>query len=391
MALDQSESHGNNARKLFGSEAPSAILDDAQCWGAVKTQSLSMNRKDQMNTVKNLPILPVLLSVLAVPAGATVTVASPANGAAVTSPFTLSANASSCSSQNTAAMGYSLDNSSDTTIVYSSSVSAQVQAATGSHTLHVKSWGNQGAVCVTDVAITVQPVATVVTNTPVIPAGAVSVSAIQTLGNWQASSDSGASGTASGATVLGNSPSLSGTARKFATSYANYGDERYSATFGDDTTSSNFLYDGWVYIAGSSNGIANIEMDMNQVMANRQTVIFGFQCDGWTSTWDYTANNGTPQSPVDVWLHSTASCNPRQWSPNTWHHVQVSYSRDSSGNVTYKSVWLDGAESVINATVPSAFALGWSPTLLTNFQVDGETASAGSSTVYLDQLIVYRW
>jgi hypothetical protein len=46
---------------------------------------------------------------------------------------------------------------------------------------------------------------------------------------------------------------------------------------------------------------------------------------------------------------------------------------------------------VINATVPSAFALGWAPTILTNFQVDGETAAAGSSTVYLDQLTVYRW
>jgi hypothetical protein len=344
-----------------------------------------------MNIVKNLSLLSLLLSALAIPAGATVTIASPANGAAVTSPFNLSANASSCSSQSTAAMGYSLDNSSDTTIVNSSSVNAEVQAATGSHTLHVKSWGNQGAVCVTDVAVTVQPVTTLMTSAPVIPSGAISVSALQTLSNWQATSDSASSGSASGTTVLGNSPSRSGNARKFATSYSNYGSERYSASFGDDTGSSNFLYDGWVYISGSSSGIANIEMDMNQVMPNGQTVIFGFQCDGWQGTWDYTANNGSPQHPADVWLHSTASCNPRQWSTNAWHHVQVSYSRDSSGNVTYKSVWLDGVESIINATVPSAFALGWSPTILTNFQVDGETASAGSSTVYLDQLVIYRW
>ncbi|HVU47100.1 MAG TPA: hypothetical protein VHD85_13300 [Terracidiphilus sp.] len=288
-------------------------------------------------------------------------------------------------------MGYSLDNSTDTTIVYSTSVNAQVQSATGSHTLHVKAWGSQGAVCVTDVAISVQPVTTIMTSSPVIPTNAVSVSAIQTLGNWRADSDSGASGSSTGVTTLGNTPSLSGTARKFSTAYANYGDERYSSSFGDDTSSSNFLYDGWIYIAGSSSGIANLEVDMNQVMANGQTVIFGFQCDGWTGTWDYTANNGSPQNPVDVWLHSTASCNPHQWSTNTWHHIQVSYSRDSAGNVTYKSVWLDGIESVMNATVPSAFALGWSPTLLTNFQVDGATAGSGSSTVYLDNLVIYRW
>jgi hypothetical protein len=344
-----------------------------------------------MNTARNLPTLSLLLATLAIPAAAAVTVVNPANGAVVASPLDLSANASTCSSQNIAAMGYSLDNSTDTTIVYSSSVNAQVQAATGSHTLHVKAWGNQGAVCVTDVAISVQPVTTVVTSAPVIPSSAVSVSSIQTLGNWKATADSGASGSASGVTTLGNSPSMSGNAREFATAYSNYGDERYSASFGDDTTSTNFLYDGWIYVAGPSSGVANVEMDMNQVMANSQTVIFGFQCDGWTGTWDYTANIGSPQSPVDTWLHSAASCNPHQWSANTWHHVQVSYSRDSAGNVTYKSVWFDSVESVINTTVPSAFALGWAPTLLTNFQVDGATAAGGSSTVYLDQLIIYRW
>jgi hypothetical protein len=136
--------------------------------------------------------------------------------------------------------------------------------------------------------------------------------------------------------------------------------------------------------------IANLEMDMNQVLANGQTVIYGVQCDGYSGTWDYTTNAGTPQSPVDQWLHSNAPCNVQNWSTQTWHHVQIQYSRDDSGNVTYQSVWLDGVQSAINATVPSAFALGWGQVLLTNFEVDGSGAS-GSATVYLDDLTVYRW
>jgi hypothetical protein len=80
----------------------------------------------------------------------------------------------------------------------------------------------------------------------------------------------------------------------------------------------------------------------------------------------------------------------RKWSTYTWHHVQVLYSHDESGVVTYKSVWLDGVEQDINATVSSAFALGWAPTLLTNFQVDGLGAS-GTSTIIMDNLNVYRW
>ena len=284
-------------------------------------------------------------------------------------------------------MGYSLDASTSTTIVDGTSINASVASASGSHTLHVKAWGNQGAACVTDVSVDVLVSAAL----SVVPSLAASISSIQTLGSWIASNDSASGGgAASGSMSIVGSPSQSGPTREFATSYSNYGDERYSTTFGDDTVSTNFLYDGWVYLTSSSSDIANLEMDINQVMANGQTVLFGFQCDGYSSTWDYTVNKGTPQSPNDQWLHSSAYCNPRGWGINTWHHVQIYFSRDDSGNVTYHCVWLDNLQENINATVSSAFALGWAPTLLTNFQVDGLGAS-GSSIVYLDNLTIYRW
>ena len=326
----------------------------------------------------------LILATFAAPAFAAVTVSSPANGTEVESPFALSATATSCSSQTTAAMGYSLDNSTDTTIVYAPSVEAMVASGTGSHTLHVKAWGNKGSSCVTDVAITVA-------STPVIPTGAISVGSLQTLSNWAAQHDTGSGGSSTGTMSLINSPSLSGNARQFVNKYLAYGDQRFYASFGDDTAATHFFYDAWVYLPSPSTSIANLEMDMNQVMSNGQTVIFGFQCDGWSGTWDYTANRGTPQNYVDTWVHSNAACNPRQWSTNTWHHVQVSYSRDNSGNVTYSAVWLDGAKSILNATVPSAFALGWAPTLLTNFQEDGYLATSGTATAYLDDLTIYRW
>jgi hypothetical protein len=132
-------------------------------------------------------------------------------------------------------------------------------------------------------------------------------------------------------------------------------------------------------------------MDLNQVTPNGHTVIMGFQCDGWSGTWDYTTNEGTPTKPVDHWLHSNQTCNPQKWAANAWHRVQVQYSRDNSGNVTYESVWLDGVEQDLNVTVPSDFALGWAPTVLTNFQIDGMTAGTSSSTVYIDNTAVYSW
>ena len=320
-----------------------------------------------------------------------VTVSSPANGATVTNPFSLAISGTSCAGQPITAFGYSFDNSSSTTIVMGQTVSAQLTGPTGAHVLHIKSWGNQGAACDTDLSLNI--VAAAAGSGPTIPSNAVAVKAIQNLTTWQAVFDTGTGGTAisSGIMNLVPSPTLSGSAREFITTYSNYGGERYYVRFATDTTSLNYVYDTWLYLLSPINDIANIEMDINQVMANGQTVIFGFQCDGWSRSWDYTANLGTPTAPNDQWRHSNQSCNPQAWSTNTWHHIQVSYARDSSGNVTYKSVWLDGVEQDLNVTVNSAFALGWAPTLLTNFQVDGMTALPGTATIYADNMTVYRW
>lgn len=337
--------------------------------------------------------LPVgVAAIVCAPAFAAVTVTSPTSGASVTSPFTLSATASPCSSQPIAAIGYSIDNSTNTTFVYSASILAQVTAPFGSHILHVKSWGNRGAACDTDVSLNIVTGAPVVSG-PTIPSNAIAIKAIQNLTTWQAAFDAGTGGSASSSGIMSlvRWPALSGSARQFITTYSNYGGERYSAKIGTDTTASNFVFDTRLYLASPVTDVANIEMDINQVMANGQTVIFGFQCDGWSRSWDYTVNLGTPTSPNDQWLHSNQSCNPQAWSTNTWHHIQVSYARDNSGNVTYKSVWFDGVEHDFNATVNSAFALGWAPTLLVNFQVDGMTALPGTATIYADNMTVYRW
>ena len=324
----------------------------------------------------------------ATPAAATspdVAVSSPGAGASVYSPFTLTASSPTCAGHSTVAMGYSFDNSPSTQIFWGTSMNGPVSSANGAHVLHVKSWGNGGGACDTDVAINV----TAPANAAVVPSSAISVSNIDNLGNWTQSNDSAAGGWSTGAQGLVGSPSRSGSAREFVTNFSNNGNERYWVSFGDDNVSTNFLYDTWVYIQSPNTQLANVEMDMNQTMPNGQTAIFGFQCDGWKGTWDYTKNGGTPQNPIDMWVSSSQPCNPRNWSVNTWHHVQVAYARDNSGNINYQTVWLDDVPQPINVTVNSAFALGWGPSLLTNFQVDG--IGDGQAVVFMDNLTVYRW
>jgi len=344
---------------------------------------------------QKLSLTSALFATFAVPVFAGVTIASPTAGESVASSFTLSASASTCSNQQVSTMGYSFDSSSVTITQSGNSISTTIAApGAGAHTVHVKAWGNGGASCVADVTVSVG--GSVISNTndsglSVVPATAAKVSALHALSNWKAEHDGGTSGSSSGTMSMAGAPSKSGNARKFFTSFSNYGGERYRALIADDVNAKNFLYDGWVLLQNTASTVANIEMDLNQVMPNGMTVIFGFQCDGWSGTWDYTANRGTPTSPKDTWVHSAAKCNPKTWTQNVWHHVQIYYSRDSSGNVTYHSVWVDGVQQVLEAKVNSAFALGWGPTILTNFQVDGATSGSGSSTIFMDQLNLYRW
>lgn len=225
---------------------------------------------------------------------------------------------------------------------------------------------------------------------PSIPSNATSETQVQLLPNWRIKHDPGTPGSSTGAMAVVSDPSMSGQAEQFYTTFTGSGGELYSLTYATDQDAQNFVYDAEVWIDAGSQ-IANLEMDNNQVIPDGDTVIYAFQCSGHSNTWEYSSNAGTRTAPIVKWLQSSAPCNPAKWATNAWHHVQISYSRDDAGNVTYHSAWLDGVESPINKTVNSDFALGWAAgTLITNFQVDGAGAT-GSATLYLDNLTIYRW
>ncbi len=325
-------------------------------------------------------LLALVLSV--VPASA-ITVSTPSNGSQLTSPFTLVASTSACGSQPVSAMGYSLDYGSTT--IEPASFAAEVIAGNGSHTLHVKCWGASGASDVTDLNITVGA------TKQIVPPSITVANNLQSLPTWVYNNDPGTSGGSWGWSGVVSSPSLSGSARQYYIGFSNSGGEIFHTTFGADTTSTHFVYDAEVWITNPA-AVANIEMDLNQVLANGNTVIYGVQCDGYSGTWDYTVNAGTLSAPIDTWIHSNTQCpKPSTWAANIWHHVQIAYSRDSVGNVTYESAILDGTETDFqNATGNSAFSLGWGSVLLTNFQIDG-LGSNGSTNVYVDNMTVYRW
>jgi hypothetical protein len=329
-------------------------------------------------------------------AASAITVTAPLNESQVVSPFSLVATADSCDSTSTVKMGYSLDDGA--TIVVEKSpdaesqdpgadytISSVVVAGEGEHVLHVECWGLHDAT------------ATVEENFTVIPAkdaprtNVTVVNNIQSLAGWSWRHDPGTPGSAEGSSEIVTSPSLHRNSREYSFRFTNSGGEIYHISFGHDPAATHFVYNVDIYLADPS-GIANIEMDMNQVIANGNTVIYGFQCDGYSGTWDYVTrlNSSTPRTVH--WDHSNVSCpNPKTWSAKTWHNVQVSYHRDDAGTVTYDSVVFDGKQSdLVGASGNSSYPLGWGKTLLTNFQIDGR-GEDGSITVYVDNLSISRW
>jgi hypothetical protein len=338
-------------------------------------------------TIRGISMKPFLLSIFAlmaagVPSSA-ITVTTPSSGAQLSSPFTLTASATTCASKTAESMGYSIDHGQ--AIIEPTSFTTLVVAGEGSHVLHVKCWGQK----VNDevlIDITVVP-----PDTLNPPTNATVVSNIQSLPTWEWEHDPGTPGNSTGTSEITSTPSMTGNSRQFSVNFSNSGGEIYHDAFGTDTQATHFIYDAYVMLTQSSS-LANIEMDMNQVMPNGLTVIYGFQCSSYSGKWEYSYNIGTPQNPIVKWFASNATCpRPSTWSTNVWHHVQIFYFRDSLGNVTYQSASMDGdQQELIGATGSSTFDLHWKPVLATNFQLDGE-GSDGSITAYVDKITVSRW
>ncbi len=327
----------------------------------------------------------LFLSLFVLPVQAySVTVNYPANDAQLSSPIYIKASAYTCKGQPTSSMGFSFDNSSSTTLE-PVAFSTYALVGNGAHTLHVKCWGTGGAADVVNVAVTIAENHEAPLSTSTL------IPAIQNYSTWQSEHDMGTPGTSQGKTWVVSSPSYSGHARAFSMTFTKGGGERYHDAFSDDPGATHFIYDAQVMLTNTST-LANVEMDMNQVLANGITVIYGFQCNGYSGTWDYSVNLGTPTKRDTQWRHSNAKCaHPSQWKQNAWHHIQIAYSRDAAGVVTYQNLVFDGVEQdLTNAVASGAYALHWGPVLLINFQLDG-VGTSGSIDAYLDNLIVYHW
>jgi hypothetical protein len=333
---------------------------------------------------------------------ANITVASPVNGTSNSSPVWVRAHNVGCNGLAPTAFGFSVDNSGSTTMgvtPFDIDVT-HYSIGGGTHTIHFKAWTSGGICPVVNTTFNVGGSGSTgggsggngappPSNPSVsIPSYAVGSADLDVSGNWIGEHDAGTPGSSRGSMVYPASVSLYDNAREFYMTYSNRGGERWHNSFANDASSTHFVMDTYVYVVNPSQ-LANLELDLNQVMSNGTTVIYGTQCSVYSHSWEWSYYSGGNAH----WHSSNVPCNPTTWSAKTWHHIRVGFHRDSNGTVTHDYVDFDSTHSTFSgATAGSAKALGWAKgSLLMNIQMDGYYSGGGSITAYFHKTMYYRW
>jgi hypothetical protein len=325
-----------------------------------------------------------------------ITIASPISGAHVSSPVWIRAHNIGCEGVPPSAFGYSIDNSAT---IFRGETPYDIDVAhlaipAGTHIIHFKSWTARGACPVVNTQFTVGGTASAPPPSQPPSSGGIAANAkssgdLDAKEPWNQIHDGGTPGTSKGSTVFPATTPVYDDARKFFMTYTKRGGERWYRFVASDTKATHFVLDTYVLLPNPSQ-VLNLELDINQSMANGETVLLATQCAGidGVGRWEAAYTVGK----LDHWWASGPACNPRTWKANVWHHIQIGMHRDANGVVTHDWVTFDGTQHAWGYTHLAAHFIGWAPgTINTQVQVEGSNTTSGSATIYLHKLTIYRW
>jgi len=337
--------------------------------------------------VSKLALLGICLAIAAPRANAAnITVGSPVNGSNISSPVLIRAHNIGCNGLPPTAFGYSIDGSSG---LVPGETAFDIDdpndpIAAGTHTIYFKAWTTRGLCPVVSATFTVGA-----TSVIGIPASAISSGDLDTSIGWYEGHDGGTPGKSTGSTAYPVITTVYDDARQFNMTYSDRAGERWATYVGADTRSTHFVLDTYVLLPNPSQ-VLNLEMDVDQTLANGNTVILGTQCSAVTTSWEYAWTVGPH---LDHWWSTNLPCNPQLWAANVWHHIQIGMHHDSKGVVTHDWVTLDGVTNTFaNGTRMSSHFAHWAPGVTnTQFQIEGSSPSTGTVTAYAHKLTIYRW
>lgn len=176
-------------------------------------------------------------------------------------------------------------------------------------------------------------------------------------------------------------PSLSGASQRFQLLAGTqpFGGVLWFKYLGSFDSATHFVYDLFFYVDNASAPQA-LEFNVSQ-SANGNRYNFSTQCllvgqNVWR-VWDPV---------VHTWAASSVPC--AQPAPNTWNHLTWEFERDSSGNVIFTAVTLNGNRGVVNLTM--THVADSTSGVDVSFQPDANETAVPYS-VWLDKISLTYW
>jgi len=214
------------------------------------------------------------------------------------------------------------------------------------------------------------------------PSNAQTISSVQNMAGWQSCTTCTGSALAVFSLKQGvATPSLSGSAAQFQmlTGTHPFGGALWFEFLGAHDNASHFVYDFFFYVDNPSAAQA-IEFNVSQSDGtNRYS--FNTQCDlAGSKTWRVWDPVGSK------WVASSVGC--AEPPAKTWTHVVWEFEHDSSGNVIFEAVTVNGTRGVVNMSM--AHTADTEHGLDIAYQSDANLNGTPYS-VYLDKVNLTYW
>lgn len=334
-----------------------------------------------------------------------ITVDSPANGASVTSSVLIKATVASCGGAASTALGYSIDEAS--AITWGSATSLDTADSTltpGSHVIRFKAWAGSILCPVIDRSVVVATPSGYdgSSSIPNPPASATLFGDIDDLTGWKAATgaESACANGVPSATCNPPNANFNTTVLHVAdpgTPPAGSDDSAglfelengpadatciWGHSIGTSTTARSFIWDFYVDVTATD--YANSELDFYQIL-DGQRFMMGTQCNRPDSSWD-TWNESTQH-----WIHNPSiNCND-VLTANTWHHVVMYLSTDSTTSTyTYHVIRIDDVDYPLEQTEPSHPSTWPNGLIGVQVQLDANASGDGVNE-YIEAMKAYSW
>jgi hypothetical protein len=334
----------------------------------------------------------IFLTLWSAPGFAAVTVGDPVDGSTTSSSVLIRAHNTGCNGLAPTSLVYTIDNGREAPGETPYDVDVMSQPLTpGIHTIQFKSATHfeECPTVITTIRVADPKNASEVAAAAIgsIPSNAKSSGDLETRG-WSEQHDGGTPGGSRGSTSYPETLDGYDNVRKFYATYTERAGERWSTEVAVDQSATHFVLDTYVYFPNPSQ-VLNLETDIDAVDSSGDTYILSTQCAGSVDGWEY----GYTEGKHDHWQDIHVGCNPANWTPNTWHHIQIGEYRGTNGTVTHEYAALDGKTvSFNNDTRESSHYLGWEKGIINvQFQIEGSSEGSGSFTAYIHKFTVYRW